>query len=196
MSDAADDITTLLRSISAGDHAVWEELLSLLYNEIYSLADRAMKNERRGHTLQPTALMNELFLNLKKNKNLSWENRSHFLKYAKIALDRILIDYARRKKRRIESLPRVPLDPCYPQREDPLDIRQYRETIVKVFQRFRDDDEHKRLRQVLYYRLLLGYTLKEIADELKISENMVKNDWKYIKARILLDLKRAENDAP
>jgi RNA polymerase sigma factor (TIGR02999 family) len=73
------DITQLLRAWGAGDEAAFDQLLPLVYDELHLRAQRYMAHERSGHTLQTTALVNEVYLRLVDRPQRSWENRTHFL---------------------------------------------------------------------------------------------------------------------
>jgi RNA polymerase sigma factor (TIGR02999 family) len=78
-----------------GDVAAREELFTVVYGELRRLARRSMSNERREHTLQPTALVHEVFLRLMGNTDIGWENRAHFFAVAAQTMRRILVDHAR-----------------------------------------------------------------------------------------------------
>src|SRR6476469_8999927 len=93
------EISQLLRSWSDGNSDAFEELLPLVYDELHRQAHRYLRKERRGHTLQTTALVNEAYLKLIKQRNIAWESRSQFFAVAATMMRRILIDYARTKHR-------------------------------------------------------------------------------------------------
>ena len=94
------DLTQLLQSWSNGDQQALEELTPFVYRELHRLAAHYMAGEKQGHTLQTTALVNEAFIRLVgKDADTQWQGRSHFLATAALAMRRILIDIARRKKR-------------------------------------------------------------------------------------------------
>lgn len=81
--------------MSDGDPGAAEELLPMVYDELHRIADRLMTGERNGHTLQPTALINEAFMKVGGINANGWEGRSHFLRVAAKAMRRVLIDHAR-----------------------------------------------------------------------------------------------------
>ena len=93
-----DDITVLLSKAAKGDKASENGLYEAIYAELHRLASRQMGRERRDHSLQPTALVNEAYMKLFGNKGLSWESRGHFYNAAAQTMRRILIDHARTHK--------------------------------------------------------------------------------------------------
>jgi RNA polymerase sigma factor (TIGR02999 family) len=93
------EVTRILTAIEQGDTKSTDQLLPLVYQELRRLAAHKMANERPGHTLQPTALVHEAWLQLVDSPNQSWQNRAHFFGAAAEAMRRILIARARRKSR-------------------------------------------------------------------------------------------------
>src|SRR5215468_3021707 len=94
-SPAYHDVTQLLVAWTNGDQAARDQLISVVYEELYRLARRYMRKESPGHTLQTSALVNEAFLRLVDQRNVRWQNRSHFFAIAAQMMRRILVDYAR-----------------------------------------------------------------------------------------------------
>src|SRR5262245_3909526 len=88
-------VTSLLAKVSDGDQHAMGELLPLVYGELHDLADRALRGERKNHTLQATALIHEAYLRLVKQEDVEWQNKAHFVGVAATAMRRILVDYAR-----------------------------------------------------------------------------------------------------
>ena len=88
------DVTELLVLLSEGKREVTDQLMSVVYAELRKLAAGYLKNERNGHTLQPTALVHEAFIKLV-DQEVTWESRSHFFAMAATLMRRILVDYAR-----------------------------------------------------------------------------------------------------
>ena len=89
------DVTRLLKAWSSGDETAFDKLVPLVYEELHRRAQRYMGNERSGHTLQTTALVNEVYLRLVDFPQRNWENRSHFLAVCAQLMRRILVDFAR-----------------------------------------------------------------------------------------------------
>ena len=96
MEPTADDISTLLRAWSEGDQEALKKLTPIVYNELHRLARRYMKQERQGHSLQTTALVNEAYTRLVDYKRMQWQDRAHFFAVSAQVMRRILVDYARR----------------------------------------------------------------------------------------------------
>jgi RNA polymerase sigma factor (TIGR02999 family) len=91
------DVTTLLDGWRRGDRDALERLLPLVYSELRRIAARQLKNERPGHTLQPTALVHEAYLRLADQRQVDWQNQAHFFGVAAQVMRRVLVDHARRR---------------------------------------------------------------------------------------------------
>src|SRR5262245_21996016 len=98
MPGSQGDITDLLKQLAAGDTVSAARLFPLVYDELRRIAASALRRERRGHTLQTTALVHEAFLKLAGQDSVHWESRTHFLAIAAQAMRRILVDHARRRR--------------------------------------------------------------------------------------------------
>ncbi len=92
-------VTTALAEWGRGDTGAAERLLELIYPELHRIAERQMRRERAGHTLQPTALVHEAYLKLVDQSHVDWRNRAHFLGVAAQAMRRLLVDHARGRDR-------------------------------------------------------------------------------------------------
>jgi DNA-directed RNA polymerase specialized sigma24 family protein len=88
------DVTTLLDGWRRGDRDALERLLPLVYSELRRIAARQLKNERAGHTLQPTALVHEAYLRLADQRQVDWQNQAHFFGVAAQVMRRVLVDHA------------------------------------------------------------------------------------------------------
>ena len=91
------DVTTLLDGWRRGDRDALERLLPLVYSELRRIAARQLKNERPGHTLQPTALVHEAYLRLADQRHVDWQDQAHFFGVAAQVMRRVLVDHARRR---------------------------------------------------------------------------------------------------
>ena len=100
MSISANDVTAPSQAVAGGSRGTLEDLSEEIYRELHKLAERAMKGERRNHTLQPTALVNEAYLRLVDQKSVCFQSRGHFYAMATKVMRRILIDHARSKNAR------------------------------------------------------------------------------------------------
>ena len=112
MSNAKNEVTRLLEAWQAGDEDALNRLIPLIEQELRGLARGFMSRERGHHTLQPTALVNEVFIKLAQPDQVSWKNRAHFLGFAAQTMRRVLTDHARRHKAQIrnEGVRPMPLD--------------------------------------------------------------------------------------
>ena len=156
-----------------------ETLVPRVYQELRRIADRIFQRERLGHTLQPTAVINEAYIRLAENRELRWQSRSHFLAVTARAFKRVLIDYARehhRVKRGGNRL-RVTLDEAVaisPERE--IDFIDLDEALGKLAIL-----DHRQA-QVVELRFFGGMTVAEVADVLKLSKRSVEKDWAFERA--------------
>src|SRR5919106_1400346 len=91
------DVTALLDDWTRGNRSALNELLPLVYAELRRIAARQLRNERAGHTLQPTALVHEVYLRLVDQRHVDWKNRAHFFGAAAQLMRRILVDHGRRR---------------------------------------------------------------------------------------------------
>ena len=95
-----NDVTLIIQAVAAGEASATDDLLPVIYSDLKRLALSKLASERVGHTLQPTALVHEAYMRLVGSSSDTWENRAHFFGAAAEAMRRILIDHARRKKRK------------------------------------------------------------------------------------------------
>lgn len=93
--ESQGDITRVLKRLGLGDKSAESELIQLVYSELHRIAVGKLRRERPGHTLQPTALVNETYLKMMGKGAIKWENRAHFFGAAACAMRRILVDHAR-----------------------------------------------------------------------------------------------------
>jgi RNA polymerase sigma factor (TIGR02999 family) len=173
------DVTALLQAIGSGeDEAARRRLMDILYQELRRLAGSFMRRERPGHTLQPTALVNEAYLRLIQG-DPRWENRSHFFGAAAQAMRRILVEHARRRdslKRGGEAV-RVTFEDLQVAADDPeLDLLALDQALTALA------EHDQRLARVVELRYFAGCSLDQVAELLNISKATVKRDWTYAKA--------------
>jgi len=182
-------ITELLRAWSAGDAHALDDLVPLVEVQLRRLARRYMARERRGHTLQTTALINEAFLRLTGAQGLRWQDRAHFLGISARLMRRVLVDHARARGyyKRGGGAHRVSLDAELLMASEPtLDLvalDRALETLATV---------DARKSQVIDLRFFGGLTVEETAEVLHISTDTVKRDWRLAKLWLLREL---EGDA-
>jgi RNA polymerase sigma-70 factor (ECF subfamily) len=175
--DPSSDVTRLLQEWSAGDPSAADRLLPVVYGELHRLAASYLKRERTGHTLQPTALVNEAWLKLA-GQGSPWQNRAHFLGIAAQAMRRILVDHARRKsaQKRGEDGLRVTLADVAAKENNEVDLVHLDVALEKLAAL---DERQARM---VTMRFFAGLTVEETAEALGVSEKTVKRDWATAKA--------------
>jgi len=182
------DITEILRSWSGGDPEASERLFALVYDELRRLARSYLKREGSGHTLQPTALVNEAYLRLVDQTRVDWQNRSHFYGIAAQMMRRILIDYARAHatgKRGGVAL-RLSLEQVNISLEqDATDLIALDEALTKLAN---FDERKSRVVELLYFG---GVEYKEAAEVLNVSEKTIQRDWQMAKMWLYRELSSA-----
>ena len=186
---SADDITGQLRNWSSGkDFEAGSNVLDLVYDELRRQAHRYLSRERAGHTLQTTALVNEAYLKLVKQKNIAWESRSHFLAIAAKLMRQILIDYARTKHRAKRGSPkdRVLLENTLTVGTDETNIDLL--ALDEALTRLAAKEEY--LANVVELRFFSGLSVEDTAKVLGISDSTVKRDWQMAKAWLHRELSR------
>jgi RNA polymerase sigma factor (TIGR02999 family) len=186
-SGDAHQATGLLRAWGAGDAAALEQLIPLVHGELRRLARRFMGGERAGHTLQPTALVNEAYLRLVDLRQMQWQDRAHFLAMAARLMRRILVDAARSKsyRKRGGDAHRVSFDEALIVTDAPG------EDLVALDQALtRFAAVSPRRAEVIELRFFGGLSVEETAEALKVSPETVKRDWKLAKVWLLRELDR------
>lgn len=174
-SRSPGEVTVLLQQIGAGDSRAADKLIPLVLEELHRLALAHLRKERPGHTLQPTALVNEAYLRLVGDQARHWHNRAHFIGVSASLMRRILIDYARRKQalKRDAGEHRVP----YAEDYTGLSYEQAHELIALDIALDRLEQMNLRQRQVVELRYFGGLSIEETAEALGISPVTVKRDW-------------------
>ena len=173
------EITQLLAAWRDGNQAALDELYPLVYDELHRLARRYMSRERKGHTLQTTALINEAYVRLVDQRNVQWANRSHFFAISAQIMRRILIDHARRHAyaKRGGGALQVSLDETATMTQG--DFSEF----IRLDEALKSLAElDPRRSQVVELRYFGGLNNEEIAGVLKISENTVIRDWNMARA--------------
>ncbi len=155
------------------------QLLPLVYRELRSLAARYLRHERRGHTLDPTALVHEAFLKMVDQSRVDWQGKSHFYGVCAEAMRRILIDHARARRRikRGQDWRRVAFDHVTAELglidHDLIDFRDAMKRLAEL---------DARQARVVELRLFAGLNMEEIATVLSVSKRTVEGDWTHAKA--------------
>ena len=176
----SDETAKLLAGVALGDHECAKALMAHVYEELRTLAANRMQSERRDHTLQPTALVNEVYLRMMGQTKVDWRHKSHFFAVAAGLMRRILIDYARKRsavKRGGKSRPLNHEDQLELGEEtDPLDLIALDEVLTELGCL---NERHARIVEMRYFA---GLNIEETAVALGISPATVKNDWRVARA--------------
>lgn len=172
-------VTELIDDLPRGDHESAKALFSLVYHELRSIASDHMRRESPAHTLQPTALVNEAFLRITSNANVRFNDRRHFFCVASRAMQRILVDQARTRKRikRGGGISRVPLtDTKYVTSDGDSDLLDLDEALNDLESHDSEQAELVRL------HVFSGFTLQHCAEVLNTSKSTVERRWRFVRA--------------
>jgi RNA polymerase sigma-70 factor, ECF subfamily len=188
---SAHDVSQLLSSWSRGDEQALEKLVPLVYRELHRMARRYLASERTGHTLQTTALINEVYLRLADSPQISWQNRAHFFAICAQLMRRILTDFARSRhyQKRGGGAVHIPFDEClFQPGNQPADILALDDALKALAVM----DERKS--RVVELRFFGGLSVPETAEVLKVSPETVMRDWKMAKVWLLRELSEGNRD--
>lgn len=181
------DVTRLLKAWGGGDELALEQLVPVVYDELHRMAQRYMRRENPGASMQATALVHEAYLRLVDVTGIEWRDRAHFFAVAAIMMRRILVDAARVRvageRRDGVRAPLADLD-----RVPDVSFQRGRELIAvdDGLKALTDIDQRKAL--VVELRFFGGLSVEETAEVLKISAQTVMRDWKLAKAWLMRDL--------
>jgi RNA polymerase sigma-70 factor (ECF subfamily) len=186
-------VTELLRAWSDGDEGALDRLLPLVEVELRRMARAYMGRERRGHTLQTTALVNEAFLRLTDARRVRWQDRAHFLGISARLMRRVLVDHARARGylKRGGGAQRVTLHEGLVISSDPAVELAALDRALEVLAK-RD----ARKSQIVELRFFGGLTVEETAEVLHMSPDIVKRDWRLAKLLLLRELEGEAGDRP
>ena len=189
---SSEAITQLLRKWSNGDEKALDQLMPLVYDELHRLAQSYLRRERREHTLQPTALVNELFLKFFDQNSMSWQNRAQFFGVAAQMMRRILVDHARAHysvKRGGDRFPVSLKDVAAFGTQPDADIL----ALHDVLNRLEEIDAVQG--RIVELRFFGGLTIKETAEVMDISHATVEREWRTAKAFLKRELTRVRNSS-
>ena len=170
------EVTRVFERLSDGDGAAYERLLSLVYGELRSLAERYMREERPDHTLQSTALVHEAYLKLVGRSPIHFENRAHFFGAAAQAMRQILVDHARKRRsqKRGRDWQRKHLDEVpLPSAASPIDLIALDDALTRL-----DANDPRRARTI-ELRYFGGLSSEETAKILGVTKRTVDRDCVY-----------------
>jgi RNA polymerase sigma factor (TIGR02999 family) len=184
-SPSPPSVTHLLNAWSAGDEAAGQALIEIVYKELRRMAARYMQDERTDHTLQPTALVHELYVKLFSSHPITFRNRGHFFAVAARQLRHLVVDYARSEgaQKRGGAQVKVALDDV-PDQILVLDQRIL--DLDQALERFSRLDA--RSAQVIELHYFAGLTHAEIAETLEVSVATVKRDWEFARSWLLKEI--------
>ena len=183
-SRSPDEITEMLRAWGEGDREALDALVPSVYDELHRQAHRYLRGERHNHTLQTSALINEAYIRLAGQKDVQWQNRTHFFGIAASIMRRILVDYARTQQRvkRGGNDQDLPLDVALSVVAE-MTNEQTRIDLILLdgaLDKLSEIDE--RQARIVELRYFSGLTLEETARVLDVSEMTIKRDWNVAKA--------------
>jgi RNA polymerase sigma factor (TIGR02999 family) len=185
MASASGPVTQLLLAWSYGDRAALERLIPVVYPELRRIAGRYLRRERIGHTLQPTALVNEAYLKLINQEHAHWQSRAQFFGVAAQLMRRILVDHARTRgaaKRGGGVTPVTLLDAAGGSPPRGVEVIALDAALTRLTSLY---PEQGRLVELRYFG---GLTIEETAEAMGISSATVKRQWTVARAWLLRDL--------
>ena len=185
----------MLRAWGAGEHEATEELIRAVYRELRLQARYQLRRERANHTLQTSALINEVYIKLVEQRSVKWENRGHFFALAAKLMRRILVDHAKTRHRikRGGAEENIALDDALrtiavaaPDENvvDLIALDEALEALAKI------DEQQVQIVELRYFS---GLNVEETADVLNISTATVKRDWAVARAWLRHELTRTES---
>jgi RNA polymerase sigma factor (TIGR02999 family) len=187
MATPPEDVTELLRAWGQGDAQALGQLLPVVETELRRIARAYMARERRDHTLQTTALMNEAYMRLAGASQLGWQSRAHFFGIAARLMRRVLVDYARARgyQKRGGGAQRVVLDDAVAV-TPAMDFNLL--ALDRALEKLTAVDPRKA--RVIDLRFFGGLSIDEVAEVLQVSADTVKRDWRLAKLWLLRELER------
>ncbi len=183
-----NEITQMLGQWSGGDAQALDDLMPAVYDELRRMAHRHMARERPDHTLQATALVNEVYLQMQDQRGAQWKNRAQFFAVAAQMMRHILVDYARRHTRakRGGGAEHVPLDEAMLVSKSNTDQLLALDDALQKLEQF-----DKRKSQVATMRFFAGLSVEETAEALAVSVETVTRDWRMARAWLRNELSAA-----
>jgi RNA polymerase sigma-70 factor, ECF subfamily len=176
------DLDALLQKWRDGDQSAGEQVIALVYKDLRALAAHFLKNERRDHTLQPTALVNEAYLRLAAGTPVQWQNRAHLIAVAARQMRRVLIDHARSHNAAKRNNSMIAISMSGEPAAQPTHI----ESVLAMNSILEELESYDaRVAQIVELRVFGGLTEKEIGAVLDTSLSTVKRDWTFARAWLI-----------
>src|SRR5437667_592990 len=190
VTPSSGEVSKLLRAWTDGDRGALDRLTPIVYDELHRLAQRYMKRERPGHSLQTTALVNEAYMRLVDYKRMQWQNRAHFFAVSAQLMRRILVEHARRHNlKRGGGVQHVSLEEAAvvggDEDVDLLALDDAMNGLARIV---------PRKVQVVEMRFFGGLSVEETAEVLKVSTVTVKRDWRAARAWLYRELTGGTTD--
>jgi RNA polymerase sigma factor (TIGR02999 family) len=185
MAGDPNEVTQLLLEAQRGDRGALDRLLPLVYAELRRIAASHLRREREGHTLQPTALVHEAYLQLVDERSLQWQNRAHFLGIAAYLMRQLLVAHARRRKasKRAGAHAHVTLDEAvHGDGGAQADVLALNEALEALMQK---DPQRARIVELRYFG---GLSIEETAEVLGVGTATVERGWRTARAWLLREL--------
>jgi RNA polymerase sigma-70 factor, ECF subfamily len=186
---SSEGITQLLEKWSKGDQKALDQLMPLVYDELHRIAEGYLRRERREHTLQPTALVNELFLKFFDQNSMSWQNRAQFFGVAAQIMRRILVDHARAHhsaKRGGDRLAVSLKDIAAFGAQPDTDLLALHDALNQL------EEIDPVQGRIVELRFFGGLTIRETAEVMQISHATVEREWRTAKAFLKRELTRSK----
>ena len=180
MTQQPNGVTEILERLNGGDRSALEQLFPLVYDELRRLARSYMRHERPGHTLQPTALVNEAFLRLV-GQDVAWQNRGHFLGVAANLMRRVLVDHARARRadKRGGGAVRLPLDEVLNLSDEKAAGLVALDEALREMEKFNPAGV-----RLVELHVFSGLSMKETAEALGESERTLYRQWRAVRAML------------
>lgn len=188
MSAGSRDVTQLLIDWNRGDAAALDALMPQIIDELRRVANKYLRSESAASTLQPTALINEVYLRMVDRKRVSWKDRAHFFSFAALTMRRVLVEHARARRAakrgggrdRVTLIDSPPSDPSS-KKAEVLDLDRALDKLAAL------DRKQARVVELRYFT---GLTVNETAEAMGISRASVTRYWTLAKAYLYRELER------
>ncbi len=182
-----DEIIEILGALSGGDSQAVDRLVPLLYDELRALATSFLLHGRNGHTLQPTALVNEAYLKLVRHDEAGFTGKAHFMAVASKAMRQVLVDAERRRgaEKRGGGFERITLDEALATEDDrTCDVLALNDAMEKLSA---IDDRKSRIVEMRFFG---GLSIEATAELLGVARSTVTQDWRFARAWIVNELRQ------
>lgn len=182
-------ITRLLRECNGGSPHALNALIESAYSDLSSQAQKLMRRERLGHTLQTRALVHETYIRLLELRELTWQGRHHFFSVAAVTMRRILVDHARsqRSSKRGGNVAHVTLEDSVDNSTNFVDLLALDTALGRLAEH---DDVQAHIVELRYFT---GLTIAEVSEQLSLSPATVKRKWQMAQAWLHRDLSVQDN---